>query len=130
MNGISVLFKYGVQVEGFDEFMHTCLLSVLVRVMEWTLSSCAVALPSKMIANALSDIYPYTRKQGNLCNLGTDPQLGARNKLTAIVPWLFVYSNQFSEERCECQRMTDHQFAADTQVVALVTCYAFISLGI
>jgi hypothetical protein len=118
MTGLSVLFKYGVQVEGcFDEFMHTCLLGVLMRVTDWTLNSCAVSLNSKGIANALSDLYPFTRKQGNLRNLGTDRQVGARNKLTAVVPWLFVYAKQFSDEACDCVRMSGYQFAPATQVV-------------
>jgi hypothetical protein len=118
MTGLSVLFKHGVQVEGcFDEFMHTCLLGVLSKITSWTLQSCAITDDCKKTANTLTNVFPFTRKQGNLRNLGTDLQVGANNKLTAVVPWLFVFSNSFTDEPCGCERMKHHRFWFSTQVV-------------
>jgi hypothetical protein len=119
MSGLSVLFKFGVQVEGcFDEFMHTGVLGVVGKITEWTLASVALKKESNTRANELTEIYPFTRKQGKLRNLGTDRQIGANDKLSAIVPLLFLFANQFPEEPCPCERMTQYCFSGAVQAVS------------
>src|SRR5436305_1747319 len=91
----------GCTIDGvFDDFMHTALsvLEDMWGALLWHGSPIEVeVLP---LINRRCNLYPFSKNQETIRKIGTELPGKARNRLTSLVPLLFLVRGMFSKSPC------------------------------